>query len=92
MKFQSTRDINKTKYSSAQVIKQGLADDGGLFVPEVIPNITPDEIISYCSLPYSELAAKILAKFLTDYTYEEFLFVFLRFLPFFFLFLQSNIL
>ena len=39
MKFQSTRDQNKIKYDSAQVIKQGLANDGGLFVPEEIPLI-----------------------------------------------------
>ena len=37
MNFQSTRDEKKAKYSAAQVIKQGLADDGGLFVPDSIP-------------------------------------------------------
>ncbi len=73
MNFQSTRDTNKTKYTSAQVIKQGLADDGGLFVPENIPQITLDDISRYCTLPYPELAADILSKFLTDYTYDELL-------------------
>ena len=73
MKFQSTRSDGKIKYSSAQVIKQGLADDGGLFVPEYIPSLSCEEISSFCSLSYPELAATILFKFLTDYTYDELL-------------------
>lgn len=73
MKFQSTRDLNKTKYDSAFVIKQGLASDGGLFVPESIPQITNSDIENYCSLPYPSLAAEILSKFLADYTYDELL-------------------
>ena len=73
MKFQSTRDEKQTKYAASQVIKQGLADDGGLFVPERIPAITLDEINGFCSLPYPVLAAEILSKFLSDYTYDELL-------------------
>ena len=73
MKFISTRDVRKTKYDASEVIKQGLANDGGLFVPEYIPSLTKDEILSFCSLSYAELAAKILSMFLTDYTYEELL-------------------
>ena len=73
MEFQSTRDKNSIKYCSAQVIKQGLANDGGLFVPTKIPSLTYDEIKSYCSLSYPELAATVLSKFLTDYTFEELL-------------------
>ena len=73
MNFHSTRDTSKTKYSSAEVIKQGLANDGGLFVPEAIPQLTLDEISTFCSLSYPELAATVLSKFLTDYTYAELL-------------------
>ncbi len=73
MNFTSTRDKNSTKYSAAQVIKQGLANDGGLFVPTEIPKLTKEEIISFTSLSYPELAATILAKFLTDYSYAEIL-------------------
>ena len=73
MKFYSTRDIFQTKYSSAQIIKQGIADDGGLFVPEIIPQISAKELNSLPSLTYPELAANILSRFLTDYTYDELL-------------------
>ena len=73
MEFQSTRDLFAKKYSAAEVIKQGLADDSGLFVPTEIPLLTKDEINSFCSLSYPEIAANILSKFLTDYTYDELL-------------------
>lgn len=73
MKYHSTRDLNKIKYESSLVIKQGLASDGGLFVPETIPTLSLDEISEYTSLSYPELAATILSKYLTNYSFEELL-------------------
>ena len=73
MLYKSTRSQEKAAASAAQVIKQGLAVDGGLFVPESIPTLTHGEISSLCKERYPVRAAKILAKFLTDYTYEELL-------------------
>ena len=73
MLFKSTRSTQKATESAAQVIKLGLADDGGLFVPESIPTLTKDEITALCGDPYPVRAAKILSKFLSDYTYEELL-------------------
>ena len=73
MKFYSTRDSKQEKFNAAQVIKQGLANDGGLFVPDEIPSITEDEIKELCNKTYPQRAAYILSKFLTDYTYEELL-------------------
>lgn len=73
MNYQSTRGRSGESLSSAQIIKQGLALDGGLFIPESIPTLTLDEIRALCADSYPERAAKILAKFLTDYTYDELL-------------------
>ena len=73
MKYYSTRDTQKNKLDSAQVIKQGLASDGGLFIPESIPSLSKEDILSLCSMSYPERAATVLSKFLTDYTYEELL-------------------
>ena len=73
MLYQSTRDAFGDKVSSAAAIKQGLAADGGLFVPESVPTLTEAEILELCKDAYPVRAAKILAKFLTDYTYEELL-------------------
>ena len=66
MKYYSTRDEKQTKFDAAQVIKQGLAADGGLFVPESLPTITKDEIEALCKQSYPKRAAYVLSKFLTD--------------------------
>ena len=73
MKYQSTRGISSESLSSAEIIKQGLARDRGLFIPEEIPTISLDEIKSLCSDSYPVRAAKILSKYLTDYSYDELL-------------------
>ena len=73
MMYQSTRDASHKKYTAAEVIKMGLAPDGGLFIPESIPALTAEEIAALCKESYPVRAARILGKFLTDYTYEELL-------------------
>ncbi|MBQ9116498.1 MAG: threonine synthase [Clostridia bacterium] len=72
MNYISTRG-NGGKVTAAGAIKQGLAGDGGLFMPESIPTLADGELSELSSLSYPERAAKILSKFLTDYTYEELL-------------------
>lgn len=73
MMFFSTRDSDKNLYKASEVIKQGLASDGGLFVPDSIPCVTNEEIMELTKKSYPEIAATILSKFLSDYTYEELL-------------------
>ena len=73
MLYKSTRSQDTASLSSATIIKQGLANDGGLFVPENIPSLSMDEIVALCKESYPVRAAKILSMFLTDYTYEELL-------------------
>ena len=73
MKFISTRSKNYEGVSSAYAIKTGLCNDGGLFMPESIPQLTEEELLALLSESYEVRAAKILSKFLTDYTYEELL-------------------
>lgn len=73
MFYKSTRSNETAKATAAQVIKQGLANDGGLFVPEALPTLSMDEIQALCKESYPVRAAKVLSKFLSDYTYEELL-------------------
>ena len=73
MKYISTRTLNSEKIESAQAIKQGLANDGGLFVPDSMPVLSDNDIKALCEKSYPERAAYILSQFLTDYTYEELL-------------------
>ena len=75
MNYISTRDTKEQKNatSSAMAIKLGLADDGGLFLPEAIPTLSLSDISEMVSLTYPQRAAKVLSLFLTDYTSEELL-------------------
>ena len=70
MKYISTRSKIKP-ITSAEAILQGLAPDGGLFVPEKIPKVKLDEIDALKEKSYEEISAWLLGKYLTDYTADE---------------------
>jgi threonine synthase len=63
MQFTSTRGGDTATFSEA-VIK-GLAGDGGLFVPETMPDISR-YLTLWRGLPYTELARSFLSLFATD--------------------------
>ena len=52
-------------------IKQGLSEEGGLFVPESFPKVSLDEIESLSTKSYNERAFFVLSKFLTDFSTED---------------------
>ena len=66
--YKSTRNSDKTVTASEAILK-GLADDGGLFVPESIPrlDVTMDELKN---MTYQETAYAVMKQFLTDFTEE----------------------
>ncbi|MCD7818028.1 MAG: threonine synthase [Lachnospiraceae bacterium] len=67
--YSSTRNAAK-RVTASQAILKGLAEDGGLFVPERIPGLDiPLE--SLAGMSYQETAYAVLRLFLTDYTEEE---------------------
>lgn len=70
MLYNSTRGNDKGR-SSAYVIKNGIAADGGLFVPESIPSLTKELLEELKGMNYPQRAEKILSMFLTDYSTEE---------------------
>jgi threonine synthase len=57
--------------SAAVAIKTGIAGDGGLFVPAVMPKLTEEQIASWVELDYPGRAVEVLKLFLTDYNGEE---------------------
>ena len=67
--YSSTRNA-KEKVTASQAILKGLADDGGLFVPDRIPSldVTIDEL---ADMNYQETAYAVMKQFLTDFTEEE---------------------
>ena len=67
--YSSTRN-GEPKFTASQAILKGLADDGGLFVPDHIPALS-------CSMrdlsgkSYQEVAYEVMKLFFTDFTEEE---------------------
>jgi threonine synthase len=53
------------------VLLAGLARDGGLYVPETWPALTPDTLTSFAGLPYGEVATRVMAPFLGGGIDEE---------------------
>ncbi len=70
MLYNSTRE-SSIKVSSAEAITRGISAEGGLFVPESIPEITLDEIKTLGTMSYADKAAYVFSKFLTDFTETE---------------------
>lgn len=71
MKYISTRGKAANNTEAANAILTGIAPDGGLFVPEIIPKIDLKFIENLTKLSYEERAKEILTLFLTDYTADE---------------------
>ena len=65
MKYQSTRGGVKG-ISFKDTVMMGLADDGGLLLPESIPTLTPGDLDALASLAYPELAFQVISRFATD--------------------------
>jgi threonine synthase len=70
MFYNSTRNSN-VKVKSAEAITQGISVDGGLFVPESIPELSLDEIKAVGEMKYADRAAFVFSKYLTDFTEAE---------------------
>lgn len=70
MFYTSTRD-KSVKATASQVITRGISSDGGLFVPEEIPQISLDDIISFSKLDYIGRARAVLSLYLSDFSQEE---------------------
>ena len=62
MRYISTRGGAAPK-SFEDVLLAGLAEDGGLYVPELWPQISTAEIANFAHQPYAEVAARILQAF-----------------------------
>ena len=67
--YKSTRNSDTT-VTASQAILKGLAEDGGLFVPTMIPKLDAgmDEL---AGMSYQETAYAVMKQYLTDFTEEE---------------------
>ena len=67
--YKSTRGAVKNVKASEAILK-GLADDGGLFMPEFIPSLDVS-IADLKDMSYQETAYVVMKEYLTDFTEEE---------------------
>ncbi len=67
--YQSTRSSSEP-ITASQAILKGLADDGGLYVPETIPQLEIP-LKQLGKLSYQETAFEVMKLFFTDFTEEE---------------------
>ncbi|TPX59832.1 hypothetical protein PhCBS80983_g02216 [Powellomyces hirtus] len=65
MKYRSTRG-KSTGLSFEEAVFEGLATDGGLYIPHSIPELNPAEIQSWATLSYPEIATNIFRKFIAQ--------------------------
>ena len=70
MRYVSTRDTSKT-FEFKEVFIKGLADDGGLFIPETLVKFSENEIKDFKKLSYSDLAKKIVYPFIGNFMSES---------------------
>lgn len=67
--YKSTRNSNETATASQAILK-GLADNGGLFVPDAIPALDVD-LQELAKMDYRQVAYEVMSRMLSDFTEEE---------------------
>lgn len=67
--YRSTRNADETATASMAILK-GLANEGGLFVPDSIPTLDKS-LEELATMDYREVAYQVMKLMLTDFTEEE---------------------
>lgn len=70
MRYVSTRG-GMEPATFSEVLIEGLAPDGGLVVPEQMPALSSEQLESWRSLNYPQLASEVLSLFATDIPRED---------------------
>lgn len=70
MKYTSTRN-SQLKVSASEAIVMGLSRDGGLFLPESIPQLPEAQLRELCGKSYVDRAAEVMKLYLDEFSLEE---------------------
>ena len=70
MNYVSTRN-KKLRMSASQAIVQGLAPDGGLMTPEVLPRLPGKALLSMKDMSYQQRAVYVMSRFLDEFSARE---------------------
>lgn len=69
--YRDTRGLDSSRPTFTDVLIRGIADGGGLYVPESLPSLSLNEILSLSELPYHSRAARIFELFGLDLEAEQ---------------------
>ena len=69
--FISVQFNNRRVILAAQAIACGLAPDGGLFVPETLPEVSAQQLQALCGMTYQQRAVEIMRPFLSEFSDDE---------------------
>ena len=72
MNYRSTRDTSLS-LTAAETIARGLSREGGLFVPESVPQIDANFLTQLSAMNYAERSAAVMKLYLSDFTTDELL-------------------
>ena len=70
MEYFSTRNA-AVRIGAPQAVINGLAPDGGLYVPAKIPTIGRETLAAMCRMDYRGRSEQIIGRYLSEYTAEE---------------------
>ena len=70
MYYVSTRDKN-ARHTAAEAIERGLAADGGLMTPEVLPELSHNALDTMRDMSYQQRAVYVMGSYLDDFTSSE---------------------
>jgi len=70
IRYYST-NLKTTPVPFSNALLKGLAPDKGLFMPEIIPTITAEEILRFSDMPYHDIAYEIARKYLKGQIPDE---------------------
>jgi threonine synthase len=66
MRYLDTRDLDRSRPTFTEAVVKGIAHGGGLYVPERIPAVALEDVLSLADLPYAERVARVFAWFEVD--------------------------
>ena len=69
LQYRSTRSDTQLG-SFTDILLEGLAPDGGLAMPQAIPQISAQELVDWSGLSYAQLAARVMHRFADDLPFE----------------------
>jgi threonine synthase len=70
MYYVSTRDKSQ-RHTAAEAIAQGLASDGGLMTPEVLPKLSQNALETMKEMSYQQRAVYVMNSYLDDFSASE---------------------